>query len=136
MEVFMKVMNGLVMTLEEDEIFMCLAALLCEQFCWFVNGGAKISIKVLLHEIIFFLSQRIQQQWSVRQNYFHSELTCRLQLAGLGKKREETVKPTCFSLLHVESDFGTTPQTNHSQYSSLVEVLKIWTSTQNLNPLS
>ena len=28
-EVFMKVMNGLVMTLEEDKIFMCLAALLC-----------------------------------------------------------------------------------------------------------
>ena len=25
----MKVMNGLVMTLEEDEIFICLAALLC-----------------------------------------------------------------------------------------------------------
>ena len=32
-EVFMKVMNGLVITLEEDEIFMCLAVLLCEQFC-------------------------------------------------------------------------------------------------------
>ena len=27
-EVFIKVMNGLVMTLEEDEIFMCLAVLL------------------------------------------------------------------------------------------------------------
>ena len=48
-EVFMKVMNGLVITLEEDEIFMCLAVLLCEQL------GARISIKsVLLHEIIFF----------------------------------------------------------------------------------
>ena len=42
--VFNKVMNGLVMTLEEDEIFMCLAALLCEQFFPFMNGGAKISI--------------------------------------------------------------------------------------------
>ena len=41
----MKVMNGLVITLEEDEIFMCLAVLLCEQFCRFANGGAKISIK-------------------------------------------------------------------------------------------
>ena len=41
----MNVMNGLVMTLEEDEIFMCLAALLCEQFCRFANEGAKISIK-------------------------------------------------------------------------------------------
>ena len=35
-------------------------------------------------------------------------VNCRLQLAGLGKKREKTVKPTCFSLLYVESDFGTT----------------------------
>ena len=48
----MKVMNGLVITLEEDKR---LAVLLCEQFCRFANGGAKISIKsVLLHEIIFF----------------------------------------------------------------------------------
>ena len=44
-----------------QEIFMCLAVLLCEQFCRFANGGAKISIKsALLHEI--FLSQCIQQQ--------------------------------------------------------------------------
>ena len=28
-----------------QEIFMCLAALLCEQYCQFANGGAKISIK-------------------------------------------------------------------------------------------
>ena len=41
----MKVMNGVVMTLEEDEIFMCFAALLCEQFCRFANEGAKILIK-------------------------------------------------------------------------------------------
>ena len=27
------------------EIFMCLAVLLCGQFCRFANGGAKISIK-------------------------------------------------------------------------------------------
>ena len=45
MEVFMKVINGLVITLEEDEIFMCLAVILCEQFCRFMNGGAKISIQ-------------------------------------------------------------------------------------------
>ena len=36
------------------------------------------------------------------------------------------MKPTCFSLLYVESDFGTTePQTNHSQYSSPVEGLNL-----------
>ena len=58
----MKVMNGLVITLRKDEIFMCLAALLCEQFCRFVSEAAKISIKsYLLHEAIFFLSI-IQQQ--------------------------------------------------------------------------
>ena len=51
----MKAMNGLVITLDEDEIFMCLAVLLCEQFCRFANGGAKISgDQVRLHEIIFF----------------------------------------------------------------------------------
>ena len=49
----------------------------------------------------------------------------RLQLAGLGKKREETVKPTCFSLLYVESDFSTTAQTNYSQHSSPVEALNL-----------
>ena len=49
-----------------------------------------------------------------------------MQLAGLGKKREETVNPTCFSLLFVKSDFGTTePQTNHSQYFSPVEALNL-----------
>ena len=37
----MKVMNGQVMTLKGDEIFVCLAALLCEQCCCFTNGGAK-----------------------------------------------------------------------------------------------
>ena len=38
----MKVMNGLVMTLEEDKIFICLAVLLCEQFCQFVNELMKV----------------------------------------------------------------------------------------------
>ena len=28
-----------------QDIFMCLAVLLCEQFCRFANGGAEISIK-------------------------------------------------------------------------------------------
>ena len=49
----MKVMNGLVITLEEDEIFMCLTVLLCEQFCRFANGGAKILIKSVLLFICF-----------------------------------------------------------------------------------
>ena len=46
----MKVMNGLVITLEEDKRFLCV----CEQFCRLANGGARMSIKpVLLHEIFF-----------------------------------------------------------------------------------
>ena len=50
-------------------------------------------------------------------------VNCRLQLAGLGKKREETVKPTCsVSLLYVESDFGTTDATDKS---SPVEALNL-----------
>ena len=61
MEVFSKVMNVLVITLEEDEIFICLAVLLCEQFCRFANGGAKISIKSYFMRS-FLLSQCIQQQ--------------------------------------------------------------------------
>ncbi len=52
---------------------MCLrAALLSEQFCRFANGGAKLSIKSYFMRSSF-LSQCIQQQSSVRQNYFHSD---------------------------------------------------------------
>ena len=59
----MKIMNGLVMTLEEDEILMCLAALLCEQFCRFAKnyGGAKISIKSYF--MISFLVQSALLGW-------------------------------------------------------------------------
>ena len=40
-----------------QETFMCLAVLLCKQFCRFANGDVNISIKsVLLHVIIFFVS--------------------------------------------------------------------------------
>ena len=37
-----------------QEIFMCLAALLCEQFCRFANEGAKISIKSYFMRSFFF----------------------------------------------------------------------------------
>ena len=38
-----------------QEIFMCLAALLFEQFCRFANVKCQDIDQVLLHEIIFFL---------------------------------------------------------------------------------
>ena len=44
----MKVMNGLVMSLQEDKRLSCIWLLyhhLCEQFCQFENESAKISIK-------------------------------------------------------------------------------------------
>ena len=43
-----------VTTLEEDEIFMCLAALFWEQFCRFANEGAKMSIKSYFMRSFFF----------------------------------------------------------------------------------
>ena len=49
----MKAINGLVMTLEDDKRFLCLAALLCEQFCRFANEGAKISIKSYLMRSVY-----------------------------------------------------------------------------------
>ena len=49
----MKVLDGLVMTLEEDERCLCLAALLCEQFCRFTNEGAKILIESYLMRSFF-----------------------------------------------------------------------------------
>ena len=54
----MKVMNGLVYndSRGRQEIFMCLAALLCELFCRFANEGAKISIKSYFIRSFFFLS--------------------------------------------------------------------------------
>ena len=75
-----------------QKIFMCLAALLCEQFCRFTNGGAKISIKSCFMRS--FYSQCILS------------VNCRLQPAGLGKKRARGMCEA--NLLYVESDFRTT----------------------------
>ena len=51
-EVFMKAMNGLVITLEENQRFLCV------WLFYYVNNfaGVKDIDQVLLHEIIFFLS--------------------------------------------------------------------------------
>ena len=58
-EVFVKVMNGLVMTLEEDEIFLRLAALLCEQFLPIREWKCQDFDQVLLHgDNLFFFSEQ------------------------------------------------------------------------------
>ena len=40
-----------------QEIIMCLAVLLCEQFCRFSNGGAKVSIKSYFMRSFFCLEK-------------------------------------------------------------------------------
>ena len=56
--------------------------------------------QVLPHEIIFFLFQcRYSAAVKCLAKLHPFGVNCRLQLAGLGKKREEIVKPTCLSLL-------------------------------------
>ena len=80
-----------------QEIFMHLAAQLCEQFCRFPNKGAKISIKSYFMRSFFFLSVFSSSEVLAKKS-LPSGVNSRLQLAGLGKKREETVKPTCFRL--------------------------------------
>ena len=60
-------------------------------------------------------------------NFSSSEVlgkNCRLQLAGLGKKREETFKPTCFRLLDVESDFGTTTSDHRQIIHNILRPLR------------
>ena len=94
------------------EIFMCLAALLCEQFCRFANEGAKISIKSYFTRSFFFLSVFSSSE-VLAKIYFHSSKLL-LQLAGLGEKREEPVKPTCF--MSKATSVLQTPQTNHSVF--------------------
>ena len=89
----------------QEEIFMCLAVLLCEQFCRFANGGAKISIKSYFMRSFFFdsLYSAAGKCWAKLLPFrpYQEMVNCTLQLAGIGKKREETVKPTCCSLLYV-----------------------------------
>ena len=108
-----------------QEIFECSAVLLCEQFCRFANGGAKISIKYYFMRSFFFcLSVFSNSEVLGKITSIRSKLPTRLQLAGLGKKREETVKLTCFRLLYDESDFGTTGTTDKSFTCSILRPLR------------
>ena len=87
----------------KQEIFMCLAALLCEQFCRFARNGSRCQDidQVLLHEIIFSSSEVLGKNAFIR-----SKLPTTACWFREGKKG----KPTCFM-----SKATSVPQTNHSQ---------------------
>ena len=110
----MNVMNGLVLTLEEDEIFLCLAALLCEQFSRFANEGAKISIKSYFMNIIFFLSVFSSGEVLAKITSIRSKLPTAACLSREKKRGNCEAK-----LLDVESDFGTTDTWRHIIHSVL-----------------
>ena len=72
--------------------------------------------QVLLHEIVFFcFSVFSSSEVLGKITSIQSKLPT--AACGLGKKREETVKPACFSLFYVESD------KSFQQYSLPVEAL-------------
>ena len=74
-------------------IFMCLAVLLQ------IRGWRCQDIdQVLLHEITFWSVYVAAVKCQAKIPPFG--VNCRLQLTAIGKKRKETVKPTCFSLLY------------------------------------
>ena len=79
--------------------------------------------QVLLHDIIFCLSVFSSSEELGKITSIRSK--------RLGKKREETVKPTCF--MSKVTSVPQTPQTNHSQYSSPVEPLNL---IVDISPLS
>ena len=106
----MKVMHGLVMTLEEDEIFMCLAAQLGEQFCRLANEGAKISIKsYFIRSFFSFLS--VFSSCEVLAKI----VSIRSKLPTAACWSREKKRGNCEAkLLYVKSDFGTTDTTDKS----------------------
>ena len=100
-----------------QEIFMCLAALiLCEQF----------SGSYFMRSFFFSMYSAAVKCWAKLLPF---GVNCRLQLAGLGKKREETMKPTCF--MSKASSVPQTPETNHSQKSSHVEALNLMVKSKS-----
>ena len=94
----MKVMNGLVMTLEEDKRFLCVSLL------YYVSNFADSRIRqVLLHEIIFFLSVFSSGEVLTRITSVRSKLPTAACLS------REKKRGNCeANLLYVESDFSTT----------------------------
>ena len=107
----MKVMNGLLMTLQEDKRFLCVWLL----YNIYVSNFADAKIyQVLFHEIIFFPSVFSSSEVLAKIPSIWSKLPT--TACWSREKREETVKPTCF--MSKTTSVPHTPQTNHWQCSS------------------
>ena len=119
-EVFMKVMNGLVMRF------------LCVWLLYYVSNFADSRMKVpryrwspISWDLFFFLSVFSSSEVLAKITSIRSKLPT-AACWSLGK-REETVKPTCF-MWKASSPATSVPQkpkTNHSQCSSPVEALNL-----------
>ena len=126
MEVFIKVMNGLVMILEEDEIFLCLAALLYEQFLPIREWRCQdIDLtKCLTKWRSFFLSSELLDK--------NASIRSKLPTAACWSREitEENLKQTCFMS---KTKATSVPQLgNHSQYSSHVGALNLIDESKSL----
>ena len=76
-------------------IFMCLAALLCEQFCRFANEGAKISngSSPTSRDHFFFLSVFGSSEVLAKITSIRSKLP--IAACWSREKNRGTVEPTC-----------------------------------------
>ena len=98
-----------------SEVFMCLAALLCEQFLLIREWRRQDIDQVLLHGDHFFLSAFRSSEVPGK----HASMSKLPTSACWSReKREEAVKLTCFV-----SKATSVRQANHSQFSSPVEAL-------------
>ena len=87
---------------------MCLAALLCEQFCRFTNEGAKISIKSYFMRLFCFLTVYSSEELA-------EIISIRSKLPTAACWSPEKKRGNCeANLLYVESDFNTTDTTDKS----------------------
>ena len=113
------------MTLEEDKRFLCVWLL------YYVSNFADSRMEVPRYRSSpaswdhFILS--VFSSGEVLGKVLSLGVKCRLQPAGLGRKRGEGVKPTCFM-----SKATSVPQTNHSQYSSPDEAYYLIVESKSL----
>ena len=120
----MKVVNGLVMILEEDKKFLCVWQL--NYVSNFTDSRMKvpteISIKSYFMRSFFFLSVFSSSQLLAKITSIRSEL-----LSAAWWSREEKRGNCEANLVYVEkaTSVPQTPQTNRSQCSSPVETLNL-----------